>query len=182
MTLFETITLIMFSIMAILCIAQVAEIILWHKKIRKFDEKIKIRHKKTDSYIWIAVAVVNIAFASYKLIDSTPTYNYNTQNTNGYMYMILMWLAFIVYIALPVIFVRCHYVTPDGLLVQGAKGDIYKKDEVKYTIKDNTLELYYKKLSGAIIYEIVEQKDELTEMLSINYKMYEKSGKKEKKS
>lgn len=32
MTLFEKITLIMFIIMVILCFAQVAEIIMWHKK------------------------------------------------------------------------------------------------------------------------------------------------------
>lgn len=177
MTLFEKITLIMFIIMVILCFAQVAEIIMWHKKIKKYDNKIKIRHNKTGSYIWIFVALANIAVEAYVFIDSVPTYNYNTRTT-GYIYIILMWTAFMIYTFLPILFVRNHYVTPDGLLVQGAKNDIYNKDEVKYEIDGDTLKLYYKKLSSAIKYKIVENKDELTEMLSTNYKL----NKKEKKS
>lgn len=123
MTLFEKITLIMFIIMVILCFAQVAEIIMWHKKIKKYDNKIKIRHNKTGSYIWIFVALANIAVEAYVFIDSVPTYNYNTRTT-GYIYIILMWTAFMIYTFLPILFVRNHYVTPDGLLVQGAKNDI----------------------------------------------------------
>ncbi|MCM1132516.1 MAG: hypothetical protein NC340_03495 [Ruminococcus flavefaciens] len=173
MTLFEKITLFMFILMLIMCIAQAVEIIMWHKKIRKFSNRIKIRHKKTDSYIWMLVALANIAVESYMLIHSVPTYNY-TISTDGYLYMILMWTAFLIYILLPTLFVRCHYITPEGLLVQGAKNDMYGKDEVKYALKGDTLELYYKKLSSAVKYGIAEKKDELTDMLSNNYKPKEK--------
>ncbi len=181
MTIFETVTLIIFIIMVILCFAQVAEIIVWHKKIKKYDNKIKIRHNKTGSYIWIFVALANIAVESYVFIYSVPTYNYNTK-TNGYLYIILMWTAFLIYTFLPIIFIRCHYITSDGLIAPDAKGDMYAKEDVKYRINGDKLELYYKKLSSAIVYGIVEKKDELTEVLSKNYKLYEKSNKKEKKS
>lgn len=181
MTLFETITLIILCIMVILCFAQIAEMITWHKKIKKYDNKIRIRHSKFGSYIWILVALVNIVAESIVFVNSVPTYNYNTRTT-GYIYIIFMWTAFLIYTFIPVLFARSHYVTPDGLLVQGAKGDFYSKDDVKYKINGDTLELYYKKLSGAVEYKIVENKDELTEMLSTNYKLYEKSNKKEKKS
>lgn len=181
MTLFEKITLFMFILMSIMCIAQIAEIIMWHKKIKKYNNKIRIKHRKTGSYIWIFVALANIAVESYVFIDSVPTYNYNTR-TNGYLYIILMWTAFLIYTFLPIVFVRCHYITPNGLIAPDAKGDMYVKEDVKYSINGDKLELYYKKLSSAIEYRIVEKKDELTEMLSENYKLYEKSNKKEKKS
>lgn len=177
MTLFEKITLFMCVLMSIMCIAQAVEIIIWHKKIKKIDNKIEIKHRKTGSYIWILVALANIAVESFMLMDSIPEYNYNSK-TNGYLYMILMWLAFLIFTFLPTAFVRRHYITPDGLLVLGA--NMYSNKEVRYTIKGDTLELYYKKLSGAIKYRIVKNKDELTDMLSKNYKLYEKSNKKEK--
>lgn len=181
MTVFEKITFLMFILMSIICIAQVVEIICWHKKIKKIDNKIKIRHSKFGSYIWVLVAVLNITVESYMMIDSIPTYNYNPR-TNGYLYIILMWLAFLIYTFLPIAFVRYHYITPDGLIAPDAKDDMYSKENVKYRINGDKLELYYKKLSSAIEYKIVDKKDELTEMLSANYKLYEKSNKKEKKS
>ncbi len=181
MTVFEKITLFMFILMLIMCIVQVVEIILWHKQTKKIDNKIKIRHNKTGSYIWIFIALANIAVEACVFVNSVPTYNYNTKTT-GYIYIILMWTAFLVYTFLPILFVRNHYVTPDGLLVQGARGNMYSKDEVKYETDGDTLKLYYRKLSSAVRYKIVGNKDELTEMLSKNYKPYEKSNKKEKKS
>ncbi len=181
MTIFETVTLIIFIVMVILCAAQVAEIIVWHKKIKKYNNKIKIQHKKTGSYFWIFVALVNIGVESYIFIDSVPTFNY-TARTNGYLYIILMWTAFLVYTFLPVIFIRCHYITPDGLIAPDAKGDMYPKNDVEYRIDGNKLELHYKKFSSAVVYKIVEKKEELADILSQNYKLYEKSNKKEKKS
>lgn len=180
MTLFEAVTLIMFIIMVILCIAQTATIILWHRKVKKYDNKIPINHGKTDSYIWIGVALVNIAAESYMLIDSIPTYNYNPK-TNGYLYIILMWTAFLTYIFLPTVFVRKHYITPKCMLIQGAKNDIYVNEDVQYRIDGNVLELYCQKSKNTLKYKITEQKDKLVQMLSDNYKQYTKTEK-EKKS
>ncbi|MDE7364425.1 MAG: hypothetical protein K2N27_06015 [Ruminococcus sp.] len=174
MTIFESITLSLFAIMVILCIAQTVTIILWHKKIRKYDNKIAVSCKKTDSYIWILLALANIAVESRLLVNSIHDFNYNT-NTRSYLFIILVWTAFMVYVFLPTLFVRKHYITPDFVLMQGAKNDMCSKEDVQYSIDRNVLKLYHKKNSTA--YKITDKKDELLKMLSENYKKYEKEKK-----
>lgn len=174
MTIFESITLSLFVIMVILCIAQTATIILWHKKIKKYDNKIAVSCKKTDSYIWILLALANIAVESRMFVNSIHDFSYNT-NTRGYLFIVLMWTAFMVYIFLPTLFVRTHYITPDFVLMQGAKNDTCSKEDVQYSIDGDVLKLYYRK--NSTVYKITDKKDELIKMLSENYKKYEKEKK-----
>lgn len=179
MTIFESITLSLFAIMVILCIAQIVTIIVWHKKIKKYDNKIAVSRKRTDSYIWILLALANIAVESRMLVNSIHDFNYNT-NTRSYLFIIFVWTAFMVYVFLPTLFVGKHYITPDFVLMQGVKNDTCSKEDVQYSIDGDVLKLYHKKNSTA--YKITDKKDELLKMLSENYKQYEKPIKKEKKS
>ncbi|MDE6521158.1 MAG: hypothetical protein K2K91_12010 [Ruminococcus sp.] len=175
MTIFESITLSIFAVMVILCIAQIITIIMWHSKIKKYDSKIAISRKKTDSYIWILLALANIAVESRMLINSIHDFNYNT-NTKGYLFIVLMWTAFMVYVFLPTLFVSKHYITPDFVLMQGAKNDMFSKEDVQYSIDGDVLKIYHKK--NSTVYKITDKKDELLKMLSENYKQYEKKEKK----
>ncbi|MDE7099536.1 MAG: hypothetical protein K2O60_10350, partial [Ruminococcus sp.] len=148
---------------------------MWHSKIKKYDSKIAISRKKTDSYIWILLALANIAVESRMLINSIHDFNYNT-NTKGYLFIVLMWTAFMMYVFLPTLFVSKHYITPDFVLMQGAKNDMFSKEDVQYSIDGDVLKIYHKK--NSTVYKITDKKDELLKMLSENYKQYEKKEKK----
>lgn len=96
----------------------------------------------------------------------------NTEDAADFVAFGIAWLLFTFYYVFAMIFIRNIYLTSDGLLYSDS-WKIRPKEDYKYIINGDILELYYKDIIKPVKFRITENEDELTEILTKNYKPYE---------
>ena len=68
---------------------------------------------------------------------------------------------------------RSAYITENKIIMLDVINARKSKENCRYKISGYSVEIYYKKLKTPWKYEIIDNKDELTEMLENNYVQYE---------
>ena len=189
-------------ILVILCIPVVLVVatstIINGLKLKKETEKIRVRSTTWKAWVWLICSVVLvIVFASnagydIQKIENVKGGDYDLRasanqtveeyraeqikglamDRNAHLILSVVWLIMVGLEVYEVIHVRYAYVTRGGIYLTDS---ILKKDQIKYRINGQTLEIYYKKKETPVEFEIFEEKKKLTVMLEKEYQKYQKA-------
>lgn len=128
------------------------------KNLKNYANKIKVISSPTLSIIWIVLSLVNILAGAMNL------------STKGEMFYLNMTIGWTLILAMHTMafFTRDCYITSEGVL-QRSSTKIQPKENYKYRINDDTLELFYKQNNTPVKYRITGDKEELVKILDENY-------------
>ena len=189
-------------ILVILCVpvvlVMVTVTVMTGLKAKKETEKIRVRRTTWQAWVWLIFSVIMVVvFASnaghdihkigeiksgaYDLRASADqtVEEYRAEQVkslstdrNAYLILSVVWLFMVGLEVYEVIHVRFAYVTRGGIYLTDS---FMKKDQVKYRIDGQTLEIFYKKRETPATFEIFEDKKKLTAMLEKEYQKYQKA-------
>ncbi len=128
------------------------------KNLKNYADKVKVISSPALSIIWIVISLVNILAGAMNLSEKRELI---------YLTMTISW-TFILTMHTMAFFTRDCYITSEGVL-QRSSTKITPKENYKYRINGDTLELYYKQNDTPVKYRITEDKEELVKMLDENY-------------
>ncbi len=157
--------IIIFVLLILLIVYDLILSVVNSQRIKKISRKVAVKKSIKLDVIWIILSALNafLFFAQYRTA-------LGTDDTDAKLYLLAFasWtLCGITHIA--VIFLdKFIYITPDGLFYKSMI-KIRPKENYKYRIDGNTLELYYKQNDTPVKYRITENKEELVKIFGENY-------------
>lgn len=172
MGIFEIFSIIFLILVAVMLLMLIMGLISKIVGIKKADKKIKVKtQNRAVMYIWLGLSAFN-AFNMFMQM-TTAAERGELSRERAYLFFGITWIMFFIYSLLMIIFGRYAYITENKIIMLDVINARKSKENCRYKISGYSVEIYYKKLKTPWKYEIIDNKDELTEMLENNYVQYE---------
>ncbi len=170
MGIFEIFGLIFLALISISFVLLVIGIIRKVGYLKNTDNKIKVRNKNTALYyVWIFLSLFNIFNVFMQM--TTASEQGDLSRERGYCYFAAVWIMFLIYFVFMLCFGRYSYISENYIITLDLFNSKKSKENCRYKISVYSVEIYYKNRQWKC--EIIDSKEELTEMLENNYKIYE---------
>ena len=142
--------------------------------IKKADKKIKVKaQNRAVMYMWLGLSSFQIFDMFVQMAKAAERGELSRER--DCMFFAVAWIMFFIYCLLMIIFGRYAYVTEEHIIIADVIRAWKSKDNCRYKINGETVEIYYKKLNTPWKFDIIESKDELIEMLGNNYFKYKEN-------
>lgn len=172
----KTFTIFGAAVIILLLIWLIFDFFSFRRKNKSSEYKIRLLAKnQRQCILWIAISVlwIMLSYSNYRSALANGDYS----RASAHIIVLILWVICLLNYLLRLLFFKYVYITEKGMIIQGAIGSVYKKENCRYKIDNNVLEIYYKNQKKSLSFGILKNKNELIEMLENNYEKYTDSEK-----
>lgn len=169
---FEIFSIIFLVIVFSLLIMIIMGVISKSVNLKKAEKNIKVKSKNMAvAFTWLGLSAFNTFNMFMQMTTAAERGEFSRER--AYLFFTITWILFFIYSLIMIVFGKYAYITENKIIMLDVIRSGKCKQNCRYKINGESVEIYWKKLKTPWKYEIIENKDELTKMLENNYIQHE---------